>query len=93
MRVDAPRRKRKPPRKAPPVARQGETHQILDPAGKILRDSPYGEGATLALAQTLAQKYDDEVTLTVRLKALFGEPDDLYRIVREEDGAVSTYRV
>jgi hypothetical protein len=47
----------------------------------------------LLLAQTLAEKFDKEVELTVRVKALFGPPDPLFRVVRECDGSVSTYRL
>lgn len=73
-----------------------DSWQILGPKGEILRDVPYGEGATLAMAQGLIHRIDpeaDTLELTVRLKALFGEPDNLFRVVREEDGSVTTYRV
>ena len=81
-------------RKVQPPPPGKETHQIVAPDGSILRNSPYGEGATLAVAQRLAQiDYDDEVELIVRVKTLFGDPDPLFRVVREEDGSVSTYRI
>jgi hypothetical protein len=50
-----PRKRRKV--QAPPAGK--ETHEIVGPKGEILRSSPYGEGATLLVAQTLAQKYDE----------------------------------
>lgn len=69
-----------------------ESWLIVGPDGAILRESGYGEGATLIMTQTLAQTYDEEIELTVRVKALFGEPDTLFRVVREEDGSISTRR-
>jgi hypothetical protein len=86
------RRPRRVKKTTTPVNTKGESWQIVGPDGAIIRDTSYGEGATLAMAQTLAQKYDEEVELTVRWKALFGEPDTLYRVVREEDGSITTWR-
>jgi hypothetical protein len=70
-----------------------ESWQIVGPDGAIIQETNYGEGATLSIAQNLAQEYDEEVTLIVRVKSLFGEPDNLFRVVREEDGAIATWRV
>ena len=47
----------------------------------------------LVRAQTAALNSDKEVTLTVCRDALFGPPTELYRVVRDEDGAVSTITV
>lgn len=69
-----------------------EAWQIVGPDGAVLREIGHGEGATLGLAQNLAQKEECPETLIVRLKPLFGEADEFYRVVREEDGSVSTYR-
>lgn len=86
-----PRRRRAVPKDAPTGK---ETHQIVAPDGEILVNSSYGEGATLARAQMIALKeYEKEVTLIVRIKTMFGEPDPLFRVVREEDGSVSTWRM
>lgn len=71
-----------------------ESWLIVGPDGELLRELTYGEGATLSVAQNLMKQYTDEGDeITVQWKALFGEPDELYRIVREEDGSISTWRL
>lgn len=44
------------------------------------------------MAQTLAQREACPETLTVRIKPLFGEPDNFYTVTREEDGSITTRR-
>lgn len=84
------RRRKRPTKKNYQPKPGKESWLIVDPDGQIIRETSYGEGASVALAQTLAQKYHDEVTLTVRWKALFGEPDDLFRVTRDADGVIYT---
>jgi len=69
-----------------------EAWQIIGPNGEVLRETGFGAEVALVLAQALALYYDKETELTVQLRPLFGEPDVLYRIVRDEDGAVLTHR-
>jgi hypothetical protein len=90
----ATRRRKKIARAAPALGK--DSWQILNAKGEILRDLPYGESCTLATAFTVIQHVEPKgtkVELTVRLKALFGEPDDLFRVVREEDGSVNSHRL
>lgn len=87
----------------PSTKRRGRRRKTVAPIGKeawqilkgerLLKETGCGEGPALLLAQRMAQRdFEDPVTLTIRLKPLFGEPDEFYRVVREEDGAISTYR-
>lgn len=64
---------------------------IVGPDGKLLRETSYGEGATLSLAQNLMKQYTEETEITVQVKSLFGNPDTLYRLVRDEDGVLTTF--
>lgn len=84
----SPRRKRAEPKPGK------ETWEVVfAPNGQVLRETPYGEGPALLLAQGLAQTYTNEVELVVRVRSLFGRPDPLYRVLRCEDGSISTYRL
>jgi len=69
-----------------------EAWQVIGPDGQVLRETGWGPEVALVLAQALAQYYDKETELTVQLKPLFGEPDTFYRVVRNDDGVVLTYR-
>lgn len=71
-----------------------EVWQIVGPDGDVLYEGGQGEGATLIRAQTLAQRLSPDlptVSITVKLKPWFGEPDSFYTVRREEDGSVRTY--
>lgn len=69
-----------------------ESWLIVGPDGELLRELTYGEGATLSVAQNIMKAYiepGDEIT--VQWKALFGEPETLYRLVRGADGDLITF--
>jgi hypothetical protein len=68
-----------------------EAWQVVGPRG-VMYETGNGPDVTLVHAQRLAQEEPGEVTLTVRLMPLFGEPDTHFTVVRDEDGAVLTYR-
>jgi hypothetical protein len=73
-----------------------EAWQVVDPAGHVLavRDGKtHTDGAALSLAQKIAEKNDGEIELSVQLVPLFGDPDPHYRVVKNEDGIVLSYRV
>lgn len=84
-----PRRRRTT--KSTPLGK--ESWQIVDQDGNVLRDLGYSEGAVVGVAQGMAQHHEDPVTLNVRLKPLFGDPDVFYRVVRDEDGNIWTHAV
>lgn len=88
----AQRRRIKSKAKADAKLTGKESWLIVGEDGIVVREVGYGEGAALSLAQNLMKTFTDPTTLTVQLKALFGEPDSLYRVVRTEDGDVLTYR-
>lgn len=69
-----------------------EAWQIVGPDGSLLKETGYGEGPALIQAHRIAEReFHEPAALTVRLKPLFGEPDEFYRVVRCEDGSISTY--
>jgi hypothetical protein len=69
-----------------------ESWQVVGEAGEVLKETPYGEKSAVILAQeTALRDYDEPVELAVRLKPLFGEPDEFYRVVRDEDGTIITH--
>ena len=69
-----------------------ESWLIVAGDGKVLREVGHSEGSALIMAQKLAEKSLEPVAMTVQVKSLFGDPDTLYRVVRDEDGVVLTRR-
>jgi hypothetical protein len=74
-----------------------EVWQIIDTtgAGTVLaeRDAKtHSEGAVLNLAQKVAEKSIRRPLFIVQLKPLFGEPDVFFRVCKNEDGIVLSYR-
>lgn len=70
-----------------------EAWQVIGPDGRVLYETPYGAEVALIHAQHKAfNDFEDEATLTVQLQPLFGEADTFYRVERDEDGVVFTYR-
>lgn len=67
-----------------------EAWQIVNADGSVLVENGYGEGAILAMAQTLIQKEEDPTEYGVRLKPLFGQTVPFYKVRLHEDGSVST---
>jgi hypothetical protein len=65
---------------------------IVTPNGTVMRELGQGESAAITLAQRLAElaEGDGPVEFTVRYVGLFGEPDPLYAVVRDECGVVWT---
>lgn len=94
MRASATKkRRRRAPRKADVIGK--EAWQVVAPDGSVLVETSNGPDVALVKAQGEAQKMgkpEEPVVLVVRLKPLFGPTDEVFRVVLEEDGSVSTYR-
>ena len=93
MAVATKRRRRAPVRKDVPVT-SGTTFHILDQNGVELRPAQAHPGVALVKAQDIALRWGedgDEATIYVERRTLFGKPIELYRVVRQEDGSITTY--
>lgn len=82
---------RKRRRKASQGLTGKEAWQIVNADGKIVSETGYGEGATLAMAQTLIQKEEDPTEYGVRLRPLFGQTVPFYKVRLHEDGSVTSH--
>jgi hypothetical protein len=86
-------KRRRVARKDKPIT-SGTTFHILDQEGHDLRGPLLSPGVAVSRAQNIIQRRGedgDEATLYIERHTLFGDPVELYRVVREEDGAISTY--
>ncbi|MDE2101482.1 MAG: hypothetical protein KGL39_29825 [Patescibacteria group bacterium] len=78
------------PRKDAPVT-SGTTFHILDQEGHDLRGPQALAGLALSRALNIIQRWGedgDEATLYIERRTLFGDPVELYRVIRDEDGVV-----
>ena len=70
-----------------------DAYRVLDAAGKELAVRGMKALALIAAQERALRNYTEPTQLIVERRSLFGQPVTLYRVVREEDGAVSTYTV
>ena len=78
----------------PAVVIPGKTAWITrDASGTVVKENPYGPGSALIVTQRLAELAGAEVELTIERRDLFGPPAPLYRVVRDEDGTVTTFTI
>lgn len=90
-----PRRKRKATSKNLPVVGATRYH-ILDQAGHDVAPEQGHPGVALSRALNIIQRMGvdgDETPLYVERRTLFGNPVELYRIIRDEDGVIRTYTI
>lgn len=89
----ATRRRRRTVRKDAPVT-SGTTFHIYDQDGTDLRGPQVTAGVALSRALNIVQRWGadgDEATLYVERHTLFGNPVELYRVSRDEDGNITVY--
>jgi len=77
------------------MAPRGEAFQVIDPDGTVLVDNAVSADVALVLAQSLlaaalGKTREKELHYIVRLKPLFGPPDDLYDVLLTREGAILT---
>lgn len=88
----ATRRRRHAVRKDAPVT-SGTTYHILDQSGEDIRGPQQTAGVALSRAQNIVQRMGEvgnEATLYIERRTLFGDPVELYSVVRDEDGVIHT---
>jgi hypothetical protein len=89
----ATKRRRRTVRRDAPVT-SGTTFHILDQEGHDLRGPQATSGLAVSRALNIIQRWGedgDEATLYIERRTLFGSPVELYRLVRDEDGTITTY--
>jgi len=78
--------------KDPKLRESSTTFHVFDGDGNERTPAQPVQALALVRAQKLAQ--DDVVdTFYVERHTLFGPPVELFRVLREEDGSVSTYTI
>ena len=86
-------KRRRTVRKDPPVT-GGTTYHVLDQEGHDLLGPQSHPPIALVKAQDWIQRKGvdgDEGTLYIERRTLFGDPVELYRVVRYEDGSIQTF--
>lgn len=75
---------------------KGEAFEVVGPKNEVLIDNAVSAEHALVQAQSLLSKLglgktrDESIDYTVRLKPLFGPPDDLYLVRLTPGGAILT---
>lgn len=67
-----------------------DAYRVLDQDGEVVAVRGYPDIA-LTTAQRLAEDYGEEVTFYVERQSLFGPSVELWRVVRDDAGAVWTH--
>jgi len=70
-----------------------ETWLVVDSNGNAIHENGWSEGAALVRAQRFAEQAKDPVEYEIQWKGLFGEPQPLSRVWRDECGIVFTLPV
>jgi hypothetical protein len=86
----SPRRRRATRRRTSPPTPGKTAWVTLDAQGQVVKENGYGAGSALIVTQRLAELALEPVSFTVERRDLFGPAALLYRVVRDEDGNVST---
>lgn len=81
--------RKKPKREDPKLGK--ETFRVRDIDGTEVIAPQVSAGVALSKTQNLAVRIEEQYTYFIERQTLFGDPVDLYRVDRTEDGRVLTY--